>query len=163
MNEKLAKLNNARVNSIIDMYVALMEPDAVVILDDSDEDIAVIKQLALDFGEESLLSRAGHTYHFDGPKDQGRDKLNTRLLLSSPIQFGFSTETLDRSEGLSELDGLLRGIMRGKTMFVRFACLGPKGSPLGLRAMQITDSAYVIHSEDLLYRRGYQAFLDAES
>ena len=162
MNAKLAKLNNPRVNAIIDTYVALCEPSRVIILDDSDEDVDAIRRQAAALGEEIPLARQGHTCHFDGPSDQARDKLHTKLLISEPIDFGFETETMDRQQAIDELQPLLKGIMRGKDMYVRFASLGPAGSPLSIRAMQITDSAYVVHCEDLLYRRGYEAFLNAK-
>jgi len=40
-----------------------------------------------------------------------------------------------------------KGIMEGKEMIVSFYCLGPSGSKFSIPAMQITDSAYVVHSE----------------
>jgi phosphoenolpyruvate carboxykinase (GTP) len=43
-------------------------------------------------------------------------------------------------------------------MLVRFFCLGPAGSEFTILCVQLTDSAYVGHSEDLLYRAGYEAF-----
>lgn len=162
MDEKLARLNNARVNEIVEKYVALCEPAKVTVIDDSAEDAAILRSRALEGGEEHLLAMKGHTYHFDGPQDQARDKAHTKLLVSKPVNFGFETQTLDRQTGLDEIEGLLKGIMRGKELFVRFCCLGPTNSPFSLLALQLTDSAYVAHSEDLLYRRGYEAFKAAK-
>ena len=162
MDAKLARLNNARVNEIVAKYVALREPAKVTVIDDSPEDAAILRSRALEGGEEHLLAMKGHTYHFDGPQDQARDKAHTKLLVSKPVNFGFETQTLDRQAGLDEIEGLLKGIMRGKELFVRFCCLGPTNSPFSLLALQLTDSAYVAHSEDLLYRRGYEAFRTAK-
>ena len=44
------------------------------------------------------------------------------------------------------------GAMKGKEMLVSFFSLGPTNSVFSLRALQITDSAYVTHSETILYR-----------
>jgi phosphoenolpyruvate carboxykinase (GTP) len=44
-------------------------------------------------------------------------------------------------------------------MFVKFYCLGPKKSRFSITCVQITDSAYVGHAEDLLYRQGYDEFV----
>ena len=162
MDEKLAKLNNARVNAIIEKYVSLCEPARVTVIDDSEADAALLRERAIGGGEEHYLAMKGHTYHFDGVQDQARDKAHTKLLVSKPVNFGFETATLDRQTGLDEIEGLLRGIMRGKEMFVRFCCLGPVNSPFSILALQLTDSAYVAHSEDLLYRRGYEAFRTAK-
>ncbi|MBQ9394393.1 MAG: phosphoenolpyruvate carboxykinase (GTP) [Proteobacteria bacterium] len=163
MDKKLELLANPRVIEIVKKYVDLCEPATVTVIDDSEEDADLLRRRALDGGEEHLLAMKGHTFHFDGVQDQARDKAHTKLLVSSPVDFGFETNTLDRQQGLDEMKTLLRGIMRGKEMFVRFCCLGPVNSPFSQLALQITDSAYVAHSEELLYRRGYEAFKNAEN
>jgi phosphoenolpyruvate carboxykinase (GTP) len=48
--------------------------------------------------------------------------------------------------------------MKGKECLVRFFCLGPTNSRFSISALQLTDSAYVAHSEDILYRPGYEQF-----
>jgi phosphoenolpyruvate carboxykinase (GTP) len=50
--------------------------------------------------------------------------------------------------------------MEGREMLVAFYLYGPLGSPFTLYGVQITDSAYVVHSEDVLYRNGYSAFAE---
>jgi phosphoenolpyruvate carboxykinase (GTP) len=65
---------------------------------------------------------------------------------------------MDRDEGLKEMRSLMDGAMKGKTMIVAFYCLGPTDSPFSLPCAQITDSAYVVHSENMLYRGGYEQF-----
>lgn len=161
MDKKLEALNNARVIEVINHYTALCKPAKVTIMDDSDEDAALLRTRALEGGEEHKLPMAGHTYHYDGIQDQARDKTHTKLLLTEPADFGFETAYMDRDEGLAEIEPLMDGIMAGKEMFVRFCCLGPTNSPFSILALQLTDSAYVAHSEDLLYRRGYEAFRNA--
>ncbi len=163
MDKKLELLANPRVIEIVKKYVDLCEPATVTVIDDSEEDADLLRRRALDGGEEHLLAMKGHTFHFDGVQDQARDKAHTKLLVSSPVDYGFETNTLDRQQGLDEMKTLLRGIMRGKEMFIRFCCLGPVNSPFSQLALQITDSAYVAHSEELLYRRGYEAFKNAEN
>ncbi len=161
VNEKLARLNNPRLEEVIEKYVELCEPASVTVLDDSEEDARYVARRARENGEETVLAIPTHTYHFDGIQDQARDKEHTKLLISQPVNFGFATNTMDRAEGLREIEDKLRGIMRGKEMFVRLSCLGPVGSVFAIHAVQITDSAYVTHSESLLYRSGYEAFMKA--
>ncbi|MFH1877895.1 MAG: phosphoenolpyruvate carboxykinase (GTP), partial [Candidatus Omnitrophota bacterium] len=43
-------------------------------------------------------------------------------------------------------------------MYLCFFCLGPTDSEFSIPAVQITDSCYVAHSEDILYRSGYDQF-----
>ena len=65
---------------------------------------------------------------------------------------------MPRDEGIKEMEDLQRGAYKGRKMLVRFFCLGTPNSIFAIPCLQITDSAYVCHSEDLLYRRGYEEF-----
>jgi len=100
----------------------------------------------------------GHTIHYDGYYDQARDKENTRVLLPRGMKMTETINTVDREEGLNEVLGIMDGAMKGKHCLVRFFSLGPTGSKFTQCALQLTDSAYVAHSEDILYRNGYEEF-----
>ena len=155
---KLEELNNQYVVNVIQEAIQLCKPLKVTIITDSKEDIAYVRELALNNGEEKKLKRAGHTIHFDGYYDQGRDKANTKYLLSKDADWGIKVNSIEKEKGLKEIYSYLDGIMAGEEMLVRFFSLGPANSILSLKALQITDSAYVAHSEDLLYRQGYEEF-----
>jgi phosphoenolpyruvate carboxykinase (GTP) len=156
--EKLQALNNEKVLEYVEDYIKLCKPASVKVITDSKEDIAYVRELALKNGEECKLEIEGHTCHFDGIKDQGRDKLNTRYLVSEDIDWGLDVNTIDKKTGVKEVRSFLDGSMKGKEMLVVFFSLGPTESFFSLRAMQITDSAYVVHSETILYRGGYEEF-----
>jgi phosphoenolpyruvate carboxykinase (GTP) len=66
---------------------------------------------------------------------------------------------MDRKQGLDEILPLMKGIMSGKEMFVLFFIIGPHHSRFSIPALQVTDSAYVAHSSDMLYRNGYADFI----
>jgi len=155
---KLEALNNLHVMKIVEEYINVCKPAKVTVITDSDEDITYIRNISVEKGEESKLSMEGHTVHFDGVKDQGRDKKNTKVLLPEGQKLCKSVNTGEREEGVKEVLGLMEGIMEGKEMFVRFFCLGPLNSKFSIKALQLTDSSYVSHSEDILYRAGYEEF-----
>ncbi len=156
--KKIEALNNRKVMEYLYDAIELCKPAKVTVITDSLEDRAYIKELALKNGEEKKLKMEGHTVHFDGIKDQGRDKANTKYLVSEKVDWGISVNTMLQPEGVAEIREILNGIMEGKEMLVAFFSLGPADSPFSLRAMQITDSAYVVHSEQILYRPGYEEF-----
>lgn len=154
----LEEIRNPALCAFIEEAVKLTEPDKIRVFSDSPKDIAEIRRMALHGGGEHPLKTEGHTYHFDGPNDQGRDPFSTRYLLPKDMNLGVSLNSIDRTEGLGEVKGFLKGSMRGKTMLVCFWCLGPLNSDFSIPCVQITDSPYVAHSESILCRPGYELF-----
>jgi phosphoenolpyruvate carboxykinase (GTP) len=155
---KLDALENPKVWQVVNDAIELMKPEKVEVFNDSSENIAKIRQLSVDYCEEEKLATEGHTIHYDGYFDQARDKVNTATLLPPGQKLSRGLNVKERESGLREIFEIMNGSMEGKTMIVRFFCLGPTNSRFSIRAMQITDSLYVAHSEDLLYRPGYDEF-----
>lgn len=155
---KLMALKNQPVLDIVAEYAALCRPAKITVLDGTAEDLVYIKERSLANGEETALGSPGHTYHFDGLADQGRDKAVTKVLLPAGRRLGSAINTGEREKCLFEIKEKLNGIMAGKEMFVAFFTLGPVNSHFAIGAMQLSDSAYVVHSENILYRGGYEEF-----
>ncbi len=155
---KLEALNNEDVCAFVAQAIELCDPSKVLVCDDSAEDIAKIRQLAIDNKEETPLAIEGHTVHFDGYYDQARKKDVTKYLVPADMELDKNLNQVEREEGLKEMCDLQRGQMKGRTMYVRFFCLGPTDSVFAIPCLQVTDSAYVAHSEDMLYRPGYEEF-----
>lgn len=155
---KLMGIDNPELHQFVAKYVELCNPDCVFVATDAPEDLRYIQEAAIRNGEEAKLAVEGHTVHFDGYNDQARDKAHTKFLLPKGIDLGPNINSIDKEEGLKELEEILKDIMRGKELYIRFCCLGPTDSEFSMLAVQLTDSAYVAHSEDLLYRRGYEEF-----
>ena len=160
---KLNALNSDELCGFIAESIELCKPASVIVFDDSAEDVAAVRQLSLDNGEETTLAMEGHTIHYDGYSDQARAKDVTKYLLPKGVDLGERLNSMDREEGLAEIKGFFDGAMAGKAMLVRLFCLGPAKSEFTICCAQITDSAYVAHSEDILYRGGYEAFKERNS
>ncbi len=156
--EKLRRLDNRALQRFVADAVALCAPDSVFVCGDSEEEIAYVRRRAIETGEEKPLAMPGHTYHFDGCNDQGRDREVTRYLVPKSKSLSRSLNQVERERGLAEIRELVKGSMKGRTMIVRFLCLGPTNSIFSIPCVQCTDSFYVAHSEDLLYRPGYEQF-----
>ncbi len=155
---KLVALNNQKVLDTVEKYVKHCKPAKVTVLTDSKEDIAYMRELALKNGEEKPLAMEGHTIHYDGMKDQARDKANTKVLIPEGKYISSFINSKEREEGLKEVLGFMEGVMEGKEMLICFFCLGPNNSKFSIPALQLTDSSYVAHSESILYRPGYEEF-----
>lgn len=155
---KLAGINNAQVDAFVAYAIELCEPDSVFVGDDSDSDAAFCRTRAIDGLEEKQLITNGHTVHWDGYYDQARKKEVTKYLVPADETLDSNLNQVEREEGLAEIEGMQKGAYKGRKMFVRFFCLGATDSIFAIPCLQITDSAYVVHSEELLYRRGYEEF-----
>ncbi len=157
--QKLLALDNPKLFEFIGEYTALCEPDSVYMCDDSDEDAEYIRKNSLALKEEKPLTKAGHTIHYDGYNDQGRAPGATKNLVRKelvPLMGALLAK--EREEGLADVMSVLKGIMKGKNALVKLSCEGPTHSPFSIACAQMTDSFYVSHSEELLYRRGYEHF-----
>lgn len=157
--QRLMKIDNVQLHQFIAKYIGLCNPDKVFVCADSSDDIDYVRQSAIRNGEESELAIKGHTVHFDSYHDQARDKEHTNILVARGVDLGSTISTRDRDEGLREIHEILRDIMKGKELYIRFFCLGPTKSEFSIPCVQLTDSSYVAHSEDLLYRPGYEEFV----
>jgi len=156
--EAIVALNNPSLHTFVRRYIEILNPSTIFVRTDEPADAEYIRNKAIENGEESVLAIAGHTVHFDGYHDQARDKENTKFLLPKGVNLGPHINSVNREEGLREIHGYFTNIMNGKEMYICFFCLGPTNSPFSIPAVQITDSSYVAHSEDILYRPGYAEF-----
>jgi len=156
--QRLMEIPNTTLHRFVADSVKLCNPDSVFVSTDSEDDIAYARELAVRNGEESPLSTAGHTIHFDGYYDQARDKAKTKYLLPAGSSLDDQLNSIEKIEGIEEIRSLLKDSMVGREMLICFWCLGPTESVFSIPCVQITDSAYVAHSESILYRPGYEQF-----
>jgi phosphoenolpyruvate carboxykinase (GTP) len=160
--QKLCGIDNPNVHEFIAKASDLCHAERIFICSDSAEDIAYVRRQAIATCEEkAILTLPGHTVHFDGEHDQGRDRQATKYLVPRGISLSKALNQIDRQEGLAEVRGFLKDSMKDHTMIVRFISLGPTNSIFTILGLQCTDSWYVAHSEDLLYRPGFQEFVQA--
>ncbi|GAI93781.1 unnamed protein product, partial [marine sediment metagenome] len=118
-------VNNQYVKEKVEEAIKLCKPAKVTVMTDAKEDIAYLRSLAINNEEEKKLKMEGHTIHFDGYYDQGRDKPHTKYLLSKDVDWGLGVNYIEKDEGLKEIYSFLDGSMAGKEMLVKFFSLGP--------------------------------------
>jgi phosphoenolpyruvate carboxykinase (GTP) len=159
--ENLAKLNKIKTEEAllkIANAIALCKPDAVLISTGSPEDMAKVRRMSLDKGEEAPLAMQDHTIHYDLSEEQGRIVDRTFYIINEGETTSVLAKTMLRNEALQYVGKYMDGIMKGKTMMVGFFSRGPAGAKLAFPAIEISSSTYVMHSGDILYRHVYDNF-----
>lgn len=157
--KRLKEIKNRDVHLFIKKYVEILNPKKIYVSIGDERDREYIKRRAVEEGEEEPLKISNHTIHFDGYYDQGRDKKNTKFVVSHDTDLDPKLNLILRDEAYKELDTLMKDMSKDREIFILFKTLGPKNSIFTIPCIQITDSPYVAHSENLLYREGFEDFL----
>ncbi|MDP3283753.1 MAG: phosphoenolpyruvate carboxykinase domain-containing protein, partial [Desulfobacterales bacterium] len=155
---KILKINRQDVLLKIANSISMCRPDSVFINTGSEEDRQYIRELALKNREEAELAMKGHTIHFDLKEEQGRITDRTYYIANEDEDVSSLANKTLRGDALKDIRDKMTGIMRGKEMVVGFYMRGPVGSPMSNPAIEITSSAYVSHSAEILYRNSYLHF-----
>ncbi len=95
--------------------------------------------------------------HRSNPNDVARVEQFTLICTPTQKEAGPTNHWADPAETYSKLHGMLKGAMRGRTMFVVPYIMGPPESPLAKVGYEITDSIYVVLSMRIMTRMGAQA------
>lgn len=154
---KLVALDNQKAYDHVGFFAKHCNPKSIYVCDDSKEDEEYVRRMAVEEGEEHKLSKQGQTIHWDGYGDQGRDKDGTKFLVyKENLERMKSLNSVEYEEGLKEILKIAENIMEGKSAVVKFFAEGPTFSEFTRPCIQFTDSWYVLHSEQILYRNAYE-------
>ncbi len=157
---KIGKIKNEDALLKIANAIAMLEPARAWVNSGSEADVAFIRKLSIEKGEEASLAIKDHTIHFDLPKEQGRIVDRTFYIVNEDEEISvFAKKTL-RAEANEYVKKWMRGLARGKTLLIGFYNRGPAGAPATIPALEISTSTYVMHSATILYRNSYDTFDD---
>jgi phosphoenolpyruvate carboxykinase (GTP) len=156
--DKLAVVANEEALIKIAGAIAMCAPERVFVNTGSEADVQWVREHALQKSEEAKLAKEGHTIHFDLPQDQARLVNQTFYIVNPDEKFSALAKTYLRDDALAYVQEHMRGIMQGMTMMVGFYSRGPVAAEASIPAIEITSSAYVVHSAEILYRNCYRDF-----
>ncbi len=156
---RIQKVNHPEIQIKIANALVMCRPEKVYINTGSEQDRRFIRELALQKGEESPLSMPNHTIHFDLKEEQGRIIDRTYYIANDDEPVSSLGLRMSRPDALDVVRSGMDGIMDGMTMVVGFYSRGPVGAQVSNPAIEITSSAYVCHSAEILYRNIYDDFV----
>ena len=152
---------NPNVLKWVDEMIALCQPDQVVWIDGSAEQLAALRKEAIETGEMIELNQEklpGCLYHRTNPNDVARVEDRTFICTRNKEDAGPTNNWCDPQEMYAKLGKLYDGVMKGRTMYVIPYSMGPIGSPLAKVGVEVTDSIYVVLNMNIMTRMGADAF-----
>ena len=147
--------NNKTVLSWIDEMKALVNPDQIVWIDGSEEQLEALRKEACASGELIKLNEEklpGCYYHRTAPNDVARVEDRTLICSKKEEDAGPTNHWKDPQEAYKMLYDIAPGSYKGRTMYVIPYSMGPIGSPLAKIGIELTDSIYVVLNMSIMTR-----------
>src|SRR5436305_11644286 len=142
-----SKLGNKAVLDWVQEIAALTEPENIFWCDGSDREHEFL--IAESLNQNVLIKlnqkKVPRSYlHRSNPNDVARVEQFTFVCTPTKDEAGPTNNWSEPAETYAKLRGLLKGAMRGRTLFVIPYIMGPADSPLTKIGFEITDSKYVV-------------------
>ena len=138
---------NPTVLKWLEEMKTLLQPDNVVWIDGSQEQIEALRAEACQSGEIIKLNQEklpGCYLHRTNPNDVARVEDRTFICTETKEEAGPTNNWCDPKEMYEKLYKIAKGSYKGKTMYIIPYSMGPIGSPIAKAGIEVTDSIYVV-------------------
>ena len=152
---------NKTILSWIDEMKALVNPDKLVWIDGSEEQIEALRAEACSTGEIIKLNQdllPNCYYHRTAVNDVARVEDRTLICSKKEEDAGPTNHWMDPEKAYKMLYDIARGSYKGRTMYVIPYSMGPIGSPLAKIGVELTDSIYVVLNMCIMTRVSSKVF-----
>jgi phosphoenolpyruvate carboxykinase (GTP) len=139
----------------------LTQPDNIVWIDGSEEQLEQLRREAVSTGELIKLNEEklpGCYLHRSAINDVARVEDRTFICSRRKEDAGPTNNWMDPDEMLAKLRKLYNGAMRGRTMYVIPYSMSVVGSPFARYGIELTDSIYVVVSMAIMTRVGKNVY-----
>ena len=141
----------------IEEMKAMLNPDNVVWIDGSKEQLDALRAQAVEDGTLIKLDQEklpGCYLHRTAPNDVARVEDRTFICAKTKEAAGPTNNWMDPQEMYAKLTKLYTNSMKGRTMYIIPFIMGPAKSPFSKVGIEITDSIYVVLNMDIMTRVG---------
>ena len=148
---------NAKLNAWLDEMIELCNPDNVVMIDGSDEQIEALRAEACANGEMFKLNQEklpGCYLHRTAVNDVARVEGRTFICTPTKEEAGPTNNWMDPNEMYAKLLALYKNSYKGRTMYVIPYSMGVVGSDFAKNGIELTDSIYVVLNMIIMTRVG---------
>lgn len=148
---------NKTVLAWLDEMVKMCQPDNIVWIDGSEEQLEALRAEAVASGELIKLNQdklPGCYYHRTAENDVARVEDRTFICTPTEIEAGPVNNWMDPKDMYAKMTALYTGSMKGRTMYVIPYSMGPVGSPFSKIGIELTDSIYVVLNMAIMTRIG---------
>ena len=153
----MALTENKAVLSWIDEMAKMTQPDKIVWIDGSQEQIDALRAEACSTGEMEKLNQEllpDCYLHRTAVNDVARVEDRTFICCEKQEDAGPTNNWMAPAEMHEKLNKLYTGAMKGRTMYVIPYSMGVVGSPFAKYGIELTDSIYVVLNMCIMTRVG---------